>query len=89
MSEGESTASRASTDDKTAPIQYKPVTSLAGSNTTLAHYEQSCGYDQISHAYPIFMAYMSTALMSLTSYSYVYSWNPDSYQIVSSTNGLG
>ena len=44
--ESESTASGASTDDKTATIH---VMSLAGNNT-LAHYEQSRGYDQISHA---------------------------------------
>ena len=35
---------------KTATIQCKPVTSFAGNNNVLAHYEQSCGYDQISHA---------------------------------------
>ena len=35
---------------KTVTIQYKPVTSLAGNNNTLAHYEQSRGFDQISHA---------------------------------------
>ena len=46
VSESESTASDASVlDDKTATIQYKP-----GNNNTLAHYEQSRGYDQISHA---------------------------------------
>ena len=28
----------------------KPVMSLAGNNNALAHYEQSHGYDQISHA---------------------------------------
>ena len=50
MNESESTASSESTDDKTATIQYKPVTSLAGNNNTLAHYEQSRGFDQISHA---------------------------------------
>ena len=51
MSESESTASGASTDtSKTATIQYKPVTSLAGNNNGLAHYEQSRGFDQISHA---------------------------------------
>ena len=27
-----------------------PATSLAGNNNALAHYEQSRGYDQISHA---------------------------------------
>ena len=36
VSESESTASSASTDDKTATIQYKPVTSLAGNNNALA-----------------------------------------------------
>ena len=35
---------------KTATIQYETVTSLAGNNNTLAHYEQSRSYDQISHA---------------------------------------
>ena len=35
---------------KTATIQYKVVTSLAGNNNAFVHYEQSCGYDQISHA---------------------------------------
>ena len=50
MSESESTASGVSAlDDKTATVQYKPATSLAGNNA-LAHYEQSRGYDQISHA---------------------------------------
>ena len=49
MSENESTASGASAaDDKTATVQYKPATSLAGNNA-LAHYEQSRGYNQISH----------------------------------------
>ena len=33
-----------------ATVQYKPATSLAGNNNTLAHYEESRGYDQISHA---------------------------------------
>ena len=50
MSESESTASSASTDDKTATIQYKPVTSLTGNSNAFAHYEQSGGYDQISYA---------------------------------------
>ena len=35
---------------KTVTTQYQPVTSLAGNNNTLAHYEESRGYDQISHA---------------------------------------
>ena len=41
------TASGASS--KTGTVQYKPVTRLAGNNA-LADYEQSRGYDQISHA---------------------------------------
>ena len=49
MSESESTASGASTDDKTATVQYKPATKLAGNNNALTHYEQSRGYDQILH----------------------------------------
>ena len=35
---------------KTATIQYKPVTSLAGNNNALAHYEQSHGFNQILRA---------------------------------------
>ena len=35
---------------KTATVHYKPVMSLADNNNALAHYEQSRGYDQISHA---------------------------------------
>ena len=51
VSERASTTSGASAlDDKTATVQYKPATSLAGNNNALAHYEQSRGYDQISHA---------------------------------------
>ena len=51
MSESASTTSGASApDDKTATVKYKPATSLAGNNNALAHYEQSRGYDQISHA---------------------------------------
>ena len=50
MSKSESTASGAcALDDKTATVQYKPATSLPGNNA-LAHYKQSRGYDQISHA---------------------------------------
>ena len=50
MSESASTTIGASApDDKTATVQYKPATSLAGSNA-LAHYEKSRGYDQISRA---------------------------------------
>ena len=51
MSESASTTSGASApDDKTATVQHKPATSLAGNNNMLAYYEQSRGYDQISHA---------------------------------------
>ena len=51
MSKSASTTSGAfAPDDKTATVQYKPSTSLAGNNNALAHYEQSHGYDQISHA---------------------------------------
>ena len=51
MSESASTTIGASApDDKTATVQYKPATGLAGNNNALAHYEQSRGYDQISHA---------------------------------------
>ena len=35
---------------KISTIQYKPVTSLAGNNNALAHFEMSHGFDQISHA---------------------------------------
>ena len=52
---------------KTATIQYKPVTSLAGSNNVLAHYEQSHGYDQTSHA---LSACTGAAVISLTPYLY-------------------
>ena len=51
MSESESTASGTSApDDKTATVECKPATSLAGNNNALAQCEQSRGYDQISHA---------------------------------------
>ena len=51
VSESASTTSGASApDDKTVTVLYKPSTSLAGNNNALAHYEQSRGYDQISHA---------------------------------------
>ena len=50
MSESESTVSSAPTDDKTATVQFKPVASLTGNSNALAHYEQSRGYDQTSHA---------------------------------------
>ena len=51
VSKGKSTASAGvSTDDKTATIHYKPITSLSGNNNALVHYKQSHGYDQISYA---------------------------------------
>ena len=51
VSESASTTSGASAlDDKTATVQYKPATSLAGNNNALAYYKESRGYDQISHA---------------------------------------
>ena len=51
MSESASTTISASVlDDKTATVQYKPATGLAGNNNALARYAQSRGYDQISHA---------------------------------------
>ena len=34
---------------KTATVQYKPVTILAGNHNALVHYEQSHVYDQTSH----------------------------------------
>ena len=50
VSERESTASGASApDDKTTTIQYKPATSLTGNNNALANYEQSHGYNHLSH----------------------------------------
>ena len=69
MSKGESTASGVSTDDETAAIQYKPVTSPAGNNA-LVHYKQLRGYDQISLHYQILMACTGAAVISLTSYPY-------------------
>ena len=38
-----------STNDKTATIHFKPVTSLARNNV-LANYEQTHAYDQMSHS---------------------------------------
>ena len=60
---------------KTATVHYKPVTSLSGNNNALAHYEQSRGYDQISHALSnIHGVYRcSCNLLDVTS---VYSLNP-------------
>ena len=47
MSESESAASSASTDTR-----HKPVMNLVSNNNALAHYKQSRGFDQISHALP-------------------------------------
>ena len=55
---------------KTATIQYKPVTSLAGNKNALAHFEQSRGYNQISHALSNIMACMGAAVIFLTSHPY-------------------
>ena len=84
-----STTSGASAlDDKTATVQYKPATGLAGNNNALAHYEQSRDYDQYHMYYPIFMACTGGAVISLTSYPYtVCTWV--SCQAVPPTNGLG
>ena len=75
MSESESTVSGVSTDDKTAIVQCKPVTSLAGNNT-LAHYEQSRAYDQISHALSNIHGLYGCSCNLLNVIS-VYSLNPD------------
>ena len=72
MSKGESTASGVSTDDKTAAIEYKPVTSLAGNNA-LVHHSHVAIIKYHMH-YQILMAY--TVLTRV------------SYQAVSLTNGL-
>ena len=68
--------SDASTDDKRVIIQYKPVTSLAGNNNAFACYEQSCGFDQISHALSNIhgLCGCSCNLFDVIS---VYSFNPD------------
>ena len=70
MSESASTTSGVSApDDKMATVQCKPATSLAGNNA-LAHYDESHGYDQLSHAFPIFTVCTGGAVISLTSYPY-------------------
>ena len=55
---------------KTATVQYKPVASLTDNNNALAHYEQSCGYDQISCALFNIHGCIGAAVISLTSYPY-------------------
>ena len=60
---------------KTATIQYKPVTSLAGNNNTLAHYEQSMATIKYHMHYPISMACMSAAVIIFEVIS-IYSLNP-------------
>ena len=86
---GISTASAGvSTDDKTATVNYKPVTSLSGNNNALAHYEQSCGYDQISHALSnIHGLYRCSC--NLLDVTYIYSLNPGILPDRFSYNGLG
>ena len=89
MSESASTTSGASVlDDKTATVQYKPATSLAGNNNALAHYEQSPGYDQISHALSNIHGLYGWSCNLLDVIS-VYSLYRVSCQAVSPTNGLG
>ena len=65
-SESESAASGASTDGKTATVQYKPVASLTDNNNALAHYEQSCGYNQISYALFNIHGCIGAAVISLS-----------------------
>ena len=53
--------------------QQKPVTSLAGKNNALAHYEQSNSHVatiKYHIHYPIFMAFTGAAVISLMSYLY-------------------
>ena len=70
MNESESTASGTSApDDKTATVQYKPATSLAGNNIALAYYSHVATIKYHMH-YPIFMACRGGAVISLTSYPY-------------------
>ena len=61
--------SRALLSRKTATVQYKPAMSLVGNNNALAHYEQSCGYDQISH--------------TLSNIHGLYGWNCNLLDIIS------
>ena len=68
VSKSESAASSASTDDKTATVQYKPVTSLSRNNA-LAHYSHVAMIKYHMH-HPIFIAFVGAALIFLTSYPY-------------------
>ena len=68
VSESESTASSASTDNKTATIQYKPVTSLSRNNA-LAHYSHVATIKYHMH-HPIFMAFAGAPVIFLMSYPY-------------------
>ena len=63
MSESESAASSASTDDKTATVQHKPVTSLSHNNA-LAHYSHVAMIKYHMH-HPIFMAFAGAAVVLL------------------------
>ena len=76
MSESESTASGVSTDDKTATVQYKPVTSLTDNSNAHAHYSHVAMNKHHMH-YPIFMACTGAAIRIRVS-----------CQAVSHTNGL-
>ena len=67
VSESESAASSASTDDKTATVQYTPITSLAHNNT-LAHFIHVATIKYHMH-HLIFMAFAGAAVI-LTSYPY-------------------
>ena len=67
VSESESAASSASADDKTATVQYKPVTSL--SRNALAHYSHVATIKYHMH-HPIFIAFAGAAVIFLTSYLY-------------------
>ena len=70
VSESESAASSASTDDKTATVQYKPVTSLSRYNT-LAYYSHLATIKYHKH-YPIFMTFAGAAVIFLMSYPYTF-----------------
>ena len=68
VNKSESAASSASTDDKTATIQYKPVTSLSRNNA-LAHYSHVATIKYHMH-HPIFMAFVGAAVIFLMLYPY-------------------
>ena len=83
------TSSASALDDKTATVQYKPSTSLAGNNNALVYITNSHVVTIKYHMhYPIFMACMGGAVISLMSYPYTVCTRV-SCQAVSPTNGLG